>query len=150
MSIVGGALDSMDAWQIMVAWTMDWSRFLSFFNIHGEYRGRRLDESSMRKSKMWSCWGRNIRNPTHLLPFFICRLLQDLRSSFKPLNDARDARPSCACYPSTFVIRWKGIRWFSQLHCNINQTGRKEHPDDVELAQDCTIRIVSERANRHF
>ena len=136
----------------MVVWTTDWSRFLSLFNIHGEYRGQRLDESSMRKSKRAECGVAGagiIRNPTHFLPFFLCRLLQDPRS-FRPLNDARDACPSCACYPSTFVICRKGIRWFSQLHRNINQPARKEHPDDIELAQDCTVRIVSERANRRF
>ena len=29
-----------------------------------------------------------------------------------------------------------------QLHRNINQPTRKEHPDDSKLAQDCTVRIV--------
>ena len=31
--------------------TMDWSRFSSLFDIHGEYRGKLLDEYSMRKGK---------------------------------------------------------------------------------------------------
>ena len=30
----------------------------------------------------------------------------------------------------------------SQLHRNVNQTARKEHPDNIKLAKDCTVTIV--------
>ena len=29
-----------------------------------------------------------------------------------------------------------------QLHHDINQLASKEHPDGIELAQDCAVRIV--------
>ena len=54
-------------------------------------------------------------------------------------QDAR-ARP-----PPPHVVDFRhpqGRNMLSQLHHDINQLASKEHPDGIELAQDCAVRIV--------
>ena len=66
MSIVGGGglqttrmHSFVSVWvahaRIKVAWTRDWSRFSLLFDIHGEYRGKCLDESWMKKGERCEC-----------------------------------------------------------------------------------------------
>ena len=78
-----------------------------------QYRGYGLDEPFwMTRDKEGGCQpagAQCIWNPTYFLPFSFRRLLQDPRSCFRPLNDARGARPPCARHPFPFDIHRKGI-----------------------------------------
>ena len=103
MSIVGGAFrwhgctadhGSVDHGLVEVLVVLQHPRRISWTTF-----GRIFDEEEQRGERGVAGAG-IILNPTHFLSFFLCRLLQDSRSSFRPLNDTTDARPSCACYPS--------------------------------------------------
>ena len=90
-----------------------WSRFSLLFDIHSEYCGQPLDKPFpiMRDKEGGYCApeAEYIRSPTHFLAFPLCQRLQDPPSCYRPLNNMKDARPSCARYPSTFVFHQKGI-----------------------------------------
>ena len=62
---------------------------------------------------------------------FLPRLVQDPRSRLRPFNTRECALSLHLHHPP-----------FSQLQRNIDQPTRKEHMDSIELAQDCTGRIV--------
>ena len=123
-----------DRGRIKVAWTMDWLRFSSLFGIHGEYCGQRLE------AKECEC---RVAGPElcGFLAFSLRPLQQDQRSCFRPLNTREALVPRVLVIPPSLSSAGKVYDGF-QLHRNINQPTRKEHPDDSKLAQDCTVRIV--------
>ena len=61
--------------------------------------GPTFSDDEGQKGWMLSCRVECIRNPAHFLAFPLRQLLQDPRSSFRPLNDTKDARPHVLVTP---------------------------------------------------
>ena len=111
---------------------MDWLRFSSLFGMDGQG----LDDSSMRK-------GKRVAGPKlyGFFAFSLRPLQQDPRSCFRPFNTRETLVPHVLVIPPSSSSAGKVYDDF-QLHHNINQPTRKEHPDDIKLAQECTVRIM--------
>lgn len=124
----------------MVAWTMDWSRFLSLFNTHGKYRGQRLDESLMRKSKKAECGVAGagiIWNPTHF--FFVD--FYKIQGHPSGLSMTREMLVPYGLLSLHLHHPLEGCTMLLSAPSQHQPTARKEHLDDIELTQECTVRI---------
>ena len=143
MSIVGRSLQTtrthrfvsvcVAPGQIKVAWTTGWSTSSSLFDIHGQHRRQRLDISSMSKGKRVDVQllGADCTEPDSLSLIFFS----------STSTRSKVVLQASQCRERQSLLYSLSLYHDSQLHRNINQPARKQHLDDIELAQDCTARI---------